>query len=94
MLTCHLCNPGTFPGIIMWQGSGGQSSVCGFHLVLCFLPPGIRDVYDNRTYPSICTFVKSFEFSVWYRNDPKFSDRQVLSNSVDPDQTTAPLGAV
>ena len=28
-----------------------------------------------------------------YRNDPKFSDRQVWANSVDPDQT-APRGAV
>ena len=28
-----------------------------------------------------------------YRNFPKFSDRQVLANSVDPDQT-APRGAV
>ena len=28
-----------------------------------------------------------------YRNDPKFSDRQVWANSVDPDQT-APSGAV
>ena len=26
-----------------------------------------------------------------YRNDPKFSNRQVWTNSVDPDQT-APLG--
>ena len=33
---------------------------------------------------------------VWnftYRNDPKFSDRYVLANSADPDQT-APRGAV
>ena len=28
-----------------------------------------------------------------YRNDPKFSDRQVYANSADPDQT-APRGAV
>ena len=28
-----------------------------------------------------------------YRNDPMFSDRQVLANSADPDQT-APRGAV
>ena len=28
-----------------------------------------------------------------YRNDPKFLDRQVRANSVDPDQT-APRGAV
>ena len=28
-----------------------------------------------------------------YCNDPKFLDRQVWANSVDPDQT-APLGAV
>ena len=28
-----------------------------------------------------------------YRNDPKFSDRLVLKNSADPDQT-APRGAV
>ena len=28
-----------------------------------------------------------------YRNDPKFSDRQVSANSADPDQT-APRGAV
>ena len=28
-----------------------------------------------------------------YRNDPKFSDRQVWANSADPDQT-APRGAV
>ena len=30
---------------------------------------------------------------VLYQNDPKFSDRQVLANSADPDQT-APRGAV
>ena len=29
----------------------------------------------------------------FYRNDPKFSDRQVWANSADPDQT-APRGAV
>ena len=28
-----------------------------------------------------------------YRNDPKFSDRQALANSEDPDQTP-PRGAV
>ena len=28
-----------------------------------------------------------------YRNDPKFSDKQVWANSADPDQT-APRGAV
>ena len=28
-----------------------------------------------------------------YRNDPKFSDRQVSANGADPDQT-APRGAV
>ena len=28
-----------------------------------------------------------------YHNDPKFSDRQVWANSVDPDDT-APRGAV
>ena len=28
-----------------------------------------------------------------YRNDPKFSDKKVLANSADPDQT-APIGAV
>ena len=28
-----------------------------------------------------------------YRNDPKFSDRQVWANSADPDQTV-PRGAV
>ena len=32
-------------------------------------------------------------FQTKYRNDPKFSDRQVWANSVDPDQT-APRGAV
>ena len=36
--------------------------------------------------------------SLLYRNDPKFSDRQVSANSSDPDQTaplqTAPRGAV
>ena len=30
---------------------------------------------------------------MWYRNDPKFSDRYVWANSADPDQT-APRGAV
>ena len=32
-------------------------------------------------------------FVLLYRNDPKFSDRQVWANSADPDQT-APRGAV
>ena len=31
--------------------------------------------------------------SIYYRNVPKFSDRQVWANSADPDQT-APRGAV
>ena len=31
--------------------------------------------------------------SSMYRNDPKFSDRQVWANSADPDQA-APGGAV
>ena len=30
---------------------------------------------------------------LFYRNDPKFSDRYVKANSADPDQT-APRGAV
>ena len=30
---------------------------------------------------------------MYYRNDPKFLDRQVWANSADPDQT-APRGAV
>ena len=29
---------------------------------------------------------------IMYRNDPKFSDKQVWTNSVDPDQT-APRGS-
>ena len=29
----------------------------------------------------------SFEVKQKYRNDPKFSDRYVLANSADPDQT-------
>ena len=39
------------------------------------------------------TFQKPGVLSVNYRNDPKFSDRQVWANSADPDQT-APRGAV
>ena len=31
--------------------------------------------------------------NIWYRNDPKFSDRYACANSEDPDQT-APSGAV
>ena len=34
-----------------------------------------------------------FDSRMKYRNDPKFSDRQVYANSADPDQT-APRGAV
>ena len=32
-------------------------------------------------------------YNISYRNDPKFSDRQVRANSADPVQT-APRGAV
>ena len=32
--------------------------------------------------------------NVKYRNDPKFSDRQVYANSVDPDQTAPTLTAI
>ena len=39
---------------------------------------------------SLCEKYKDFH---GYRNDPKFSDRQVWANSADPDQT-APRGAV
>ena len=35
----------------------------------------------------------AFFTSLCYRNDPKFLNRQFLSNCSDPDQT-APLGAV
>ena len=36
---------------------------------------------------------KIIDFPVMKRNDPKFSDRQVWANIVDPDQN-APRGAV
>ena len=29
-----------------------------------------------------------FYFTLFYRNDPKYLDKQVLANSVDPDHTT------
>ena len=34
----------------------------------------------------ICSSEIDF-FSMFYHNDPKFSDRQVWANCVDPDQT-------
>ena len=37
--------------------------------------------------------LKAVPYTASCHNDPKFSDRQVWANSVDPDQT-APLGAV
>ena len=37
--------------------------------------------------------MRLYSYSILYGKDPKFSDRQVWANSVDPDQT-APRGAV
>ena len=37
--------------------------------------------------------MQTVELPTAYRNNPKFSDRQVWANSADPDQT-APRGAV
>ena len=41
----------------------------------------------------VMSWLKSIYSKMNYHNDPKFSDRQVWANSVDPDQT-APRGAV
>ena len=45
-----------------------------------------------RVKMQLLSMVHKF-IGVSYRNFPKFSDRQVWANSVDPDQT-APRGAV
>ena len=42
---------------------------------------------------SVRNLGKKYQKLQTYRNDPKFSDRQVWANSADPDQT-APRGAV
>ena len=42
--------------------------------------------YDERVLPSITNEVLK-AVVVSYRNDPKFSDRRVWANSVDPDET-------
>ena len=49
-----------------------------------------------RTPEKFAVITLKFEqcsFITEYRNDPKFSDRQVSANGIDPDQT-APRGAV
>ena len=48
----------------------------------------ISDLYDNLVFDALVG-----NKALLYHNDPKFSDRQDLANSADPDQT-APRGAV
>ena len=45
----------------------------------------------------VCTAAEAYYSTtrvLKYRNDPKFSDRQVWANSADPDQTAPRGGAV
>ena len=56
-----------------------------------------RLIYDMPHYGAFGMTNKAFSdqtatFYISFRNDPKFSDRQVLANRADPDQT-APKGA-
>ena len=51
-------------------------------------------ISSAESYFKSCAFrVEISRQYLAYRNDPKFSDKQVWANSADPDQT-APLGAV
>ena len=53
--------------------------------------PLFNGIFGNLAY--ICIYIYFFlvcliaYLEMWYRNVPKFSDRQVLANSADPDQT-------
>ena len=72
-------------------GSGPQVTLFGgilepyfaHHIVMYYLLKKIE----------ICIRRQNGMTNSYYRNDPKFSDRQVRANSADPDQT-APRGAV
>ena len=50
-------------------------------------------ISDLKSLPCKAPGTKAGTFTPSYCNFPKFSDRQVWANSVDPDQT-APRGAV
>ena len=50
----------------------------------------LADTKGKKKNPNHCDFQKR---NIRYRNDPKFSDRQVWANSADPEQT-APRGEV
>ena len=50
----------------------------------------VQFIFVQRPFLQVLTLMFGI---VQYRNDPKFSDRQVWVNSVDPDQT-APRGTV
>ena len=62
VLACHRCDPGSNPGVHMWQGSGRQSKVGGFPRVLRFPPPRMT---TERQHPCFQERVyKFFELSV------------------------------
>ena len=63
----------------------------GFELL--DLPKLLKMIIDVRVFQNTCSLRHFFSDLQCYRNDPKFSDRKVLANSADPDQT-APRGAV
>ena len=52
----------------------------------------MEDIYAN-IYVLKCWREAEKVHKIFYRNDPKFSDRYAWANSADPDQT-APRGAV
>ena len=61
-LACHRCDPGSNPGVCMWQGSGRPSKVGGFPRVLRFPPPRMT---TERQHPRLRERVyKFFELSV------------------------------
>ena len=61
-LACHHCDPGSNPGVGMWQGSGRSSKVGGFPQVLRFPPPHMT---TGHQHPHLGERVyKFFELSV------------------------------
>ena len=61
-LDCHRCDPGSNPGVCMWQGSGRPSKVGGFPQVLWFPPPCMTTEPQQPCLPELV--FKFFELSV------------------------------
>ena len=61
-LACHRCDPGSNPGVSMWQGKGRPSKVGGFPRGLRFPPPRMT---TERHHPRLRERVfKFYELSV------------------------------